>query len=338
MDAWVVVPALDEAATIARVVAGARAHAPVLVVDDGSTDATAALARAAGAEVVRHPRRLGKGQALRTGVTVVRARGARLVATLDGDGQHDPRDLPALLAVARAHPRTVVLGCRLSDAGALPPARLNAIRIASFFLRWVSGLAVEDSQCGFRVYPVALFEAVRPRRGGFVLETELLVAAAAAGFAVREVPVRAAPRGAARSRFRPIADGAAIGAYLAGRVLARWAVEARAAVAEVAAVFGRERRRLRHAELAAAVGAAGPGAWSATLATAVAERAAARVGRWWGHPRLRRALVAGRASLAAPGVLALTAAQALAGPGRPDLVGPLVRRLYAQRLLEEDRP
>src|SRR5947208_455915 len=224
----VVVPVFNEAETIGEVVAAARAHAPVLVVDDGSDDGSAAAARAAGAEVLRHPRRLGKGQAIRTGVAAARSRRASVVVTLDGDGQHDPGDLTAVLGAARGAPRAIVVGSRLAEAGVLPPDRLNAIRVAGFFVNWASGLKLEDTQSGYRAYPVTLFDEVELRHGGFVLETEVLIAAAARGWQVREVPVQAIPRARRRSRFRPLGDGAAIGAYLAGRVVARGAVGAAA--------------------------------------------------------------------------------------------------------------
>src|SRR5919108_4433441 len=107
MKPIVIVPVYNEAPTIGTVVALAREHAPVVVVDDGSTDASAAIARVAGADVVGHRRRLGKGQALRTGIAAARARGATHVVTLDGDGQHDPDDVPALLAAVA--PRTIVV-------------------------------------------------------------------------------------------------------------------------------------------------------------------------------------------------------------------------------------
>jgi glycosyltransferase involved in cell wall biosynthesis len=100
MKPVIVIPIFDEAATIGRVVEHARAYAPVLVVDDGSRDGGGAVAAAAGAEVLRHRRRLGKAQALLTGIATARRRGATLVVTLDGDGQHDPAAIPALLAVA----------------------------------------------------------------------------------------------------------------------------------------------------------------------------------------------------------------------------------------------
>ena len=301
----VVVPVFNEAETIGEVVAAARAHAPVLVVDDGSDDESAAAARAAGAEVLRHPRRLGKGQAIRTGVAAARRRRASVVVTLDGDGQHDPGDLTAVLGAARGAPRAIVVGSRLAEAGVLPPDRLNAIRVAGFFVNWASGLKLEDTQSGYRAYPVTLFDEVELRHGGFVLETEVLIAAAGRGWQVREVPVQAIPRARRRSRFRPLGDGAAIGAYLAGRVVARWAREA-AAAGRAVVIGGSNLHR-----------AAGAGPAD-----------------WWRHPDRRRAAAAAGATLAAPALLALLALQALVPRWLPDVVTPLVRRLCSQARLD----
>lgn len=338
MRPWVVVPVFDEVATVGRVVTAARAVAPVLVVDDGSTDGSGAAAEAAGAVVVRHPRRLGKGQALRTGIAAARARGATVVVTLDGDGQHDPRDLPALLAAAQQSPRAIVVGGRVGDGRSdrVPPGRLNAIRVAGFFVGWVTGLSLRDTQSGFRVYPVALFDEVRLRHGGFVFETEVLVTAASRGWEVREVPIHVVPRAGRRSRFRPLADGVAIGGYLAWRTLVRWGVEAREAGREVAAVFGRERRRVRHAEiLAAGMACTGsPAAWGTAVAGLAAGRASSRIAGWWQHPRRRRASAAAWATLAAPGVLALAVAQALGGRLLPDVLTPVVERVYSLERLD----
>jgi len=314
MNALIVIPVFDEAATIGRVVRAARAHGAVLVVDDGSRDASAAIARASGAEVVRHPRRLGKGQAIRTGIAAARSRGASLVVTLDGDGQHDPGDLAAVLAAARSTPGTLVIGGRLRDPRLLAADRLNAIRVAGFFVNWASGLALEDTQSGFRAYPLAFFDDVRPRRGGFVFETEALVAAGLRGWPVREVPVTTIARAGRRSRFHPIADGVAIGAYLAGRVLVRWGLEAGAAVAALAGHL--------HS----------PGSWTAAVGQAQLQRMLTSLGGWWRHPRRRRAAVAARATLAAPAVLPLLVVQALVA-GR-DFTSPLVTRLCSQDRLD----
>ena len=227
MSHVIVVPVFNEAASLPAVVIAAQRYGPVLVVDDGSADGSADAAARAGAEVVRHPRRLGKGQALRTGFAVARSRGAELVVTLDGDGQHDAADLPALLAAAARHRNSLVIGSRLGDEAGpgLVSGRRNAVRIAGFFVNWASGLVLEDTQSGFRIYPRAVVDAVHTRRGGFVFETEVLIAAAACGCHAVEVPVKALARERERSRFRPLADGLAVGAYLTGQTLARWQSE-----------------------------------------------------------------------------------------------------------------
>ena len=340
MNALIVIPVFDESATIGEIVATARAHAPVLVVDDGSRDDSEAAARAAGAEVIRHPRRLGKGQAIRTGIAAARRRAASVIVTMDGDGQHDPGDLAAVLDAARSSPRSIVVGGRLGDARALPPERLNAIRVAGFFVSWASGLGLEDTQSGFRAYPLELFDEVRVRRGGFVFETEVLVAAAMRGWRVREVPVRAIARARRRSRFRPLGDGVAIGAYLAGRVMARWGLEARAAGRALVGPFTPAARRARHAEILreAAPHLGSPGAWALGIGSAQLACVATGLAGWWRHPRRRRAAVAARATLASPAVLALLAVQALAAGRLPDFVAPIVARLCAQECLEAAPP
>jgi hypothetical protein len=333
-SAWIVVPAFNEAPSIAAVVAGARRHAPVLVVDDGSTDGSADRARAAGAEVVRHPRRLGKGQALRSGFVAARARGAGVIVTLDADGQHDPDEIPLLLAAAAARPGAIIVGGRLESEAPLPRGRLNAIRVAGFFVTWVTGLHVRDTQSGFRAYPATLFEAVAPRRGGFVLETEILVAAAAHGVAVHEVAITPRPRLGERSRFR-LLDGAAIGTYLAARSIERWAHEGAAATRTVARLFDRDRRAARHAAmLDAGRGQDSPGLAAMAAGVVAGQRALGRAVHWWRHPRRRRAWAAASGMLGAPVLLLLAAAQRLAGDRTPDLVTPLVLRLYAAERLE----
>lgn len=340
MNPWIVIPVFNEAATIGRVVAAARRYAPVLVIDDGCTDGSAAIALGAGGEVIRHQRRLGKGQALRTGIEAARRRGATHVVTLDGDGQHAPEDLPVVLGAARRSPGAIIIGSRVGAegeaGGAVPAARLNAIRVAGFFADWAGGLRLRDTQSGFRVYPVARLDELQARRGGFVFETEVLLAAAARSLAVREVAITVIPRAARRSRFRPLGDGLAIGVYLAGRVLQRWATEACAAVGEVALVCSRARRRVRHAAMLEAGAAYGDSfaSWGVAVTAEALRRASARLAGWWRHPRRRRAAVAARATLALPLLLAVVTAQALAGRLLPDLVTPLVRRLYCQDRLD----
>jgi hypothetical protein len=330
----VIVPAFNEARTVGAIVRAARTHAAVVVVDDGSTDTTATLAGEAGADVVRHARRLGKGQALRSGFAAARARGATHVVSMDGDGQHDPDDLPLLLAAIHARPRALVVGRRTRGAG-MPRGRANANRVAGFFAGWAGGAVLTDTQSGFRVYPVAMLDAVRPRAGGFVFETEVVLEALRAGWDVIEVDVAAIPRAGRRSRFRPVADGVAIGAYLAGRVVARWAIELGAAAREATAFARGDVRRARHAAVMAEVAryADTPSQWLLAFGVATCHRVSTCVAAWWAHPRLRRAGVAAIATVAAPVLGAAALFQTLIPMEVADVVSPLVDRLYAPERL-----
>jgi len=341
-DPLILIPAFNEAATIADIVRRARRHGEVLVIDDGSTDGTGALAVDAGARVLRRERRRGKGEALRHGLREALARGVECVVTLDGDGQHDPDEIPRLLAASAQVPDALVVGGRLFGLGPglMPSGRLAALRVAGFFIDWLTGAAVTDTQSGFRVYPVSLIAALPPRRGGFVLETEMLIRAAAAGWRIVEVPVRAIHFEERRSRFRPLRDGIAVGAYLAAHIVRGWAREGAAAARALAAPFTTAYRIPRHREMLefTAPYRYNPGAWAAALGAFVMHRTAETWRGWWGHPRLRGARLAAAATAATPALLgAALLARPLAWLGLDPLM-PLVRRLYPQQRLAEVLP
>ncbi len=190
-DVAALVPAYRAADTVGKVVAGARAHfAHVLVVDDGSGDATAAAAAAAGAEVIRHPMNLGKGAALDTGLRALGARGVARALTLDADGQHLADEIPVLLTASDATPAAIVVGVRQTAGQTI--ARLNRFGnwIADRLLRVIAGRALPDTQSGFRVYPVAATLALGTRGSRYDFETEVLLLAARRGVPLVGVPVR----------------------------------------------------------------------------------------------------------------------------------------------------
>lgn len=222
----VIIPAYQEAATIAAVVGDVRAALPgmrVLVVDDGSTDGTAALARSAGAEVLEGHGNQGKGAALRRGMARALDSGAAYVATLDGDGQHRPADLPRLLALAR--PDRIVIGSRRRALGQ-PAARRRANRVADFWISWAARHAVADSQSGFRIYPAAALawlDRYEGRARGFSFESEILIDAARAGITTVAADIPALYGATLRrpSHFRPVADIVRIVMMVAGKLLAR---------------------------------------------------------------------------------------------------------------------
>jgi glycosyltransferase involved in cell wall biosynthesis len=221
-DVAVLIPALDCAATIAAAVLGARRFVEiVLVVDDGSQDATAALATGAGAEVVRHDRNLGKGAALQNGMSVLLERGVERAVTMDGDGQHLPQEIPALLAASDAEREALVIGARRVDAASVSPARIFGNRFANRWVEIASGLNLPDTQSGFRVYPLRATAALGCRAGHFAFETEVLIRAARNGIAVRSVPIEAyyPPIAERRSHYRPFVDTVRIIIVVLGLIL-----------------------------------------------------------------------------------------------------------------------
>lgn len=221
-----VIPAYNESSTIRAVVEGALRYLPrVIVVDDGSQDGTAQQLTGLPVTVLHHARNLGKAASLWDGMEAALAAGATDVVTMDGDGQHDPNELPKLLRAAEAHPGQLVIGSRLWNPAAIPKARYRANRFANFWIAWASGQGVEDSQSGFRVYPAALLRHCQLRRGperSFVLESEIIIEAAWRGFPCVFTPVHTAyPTHARPSHFRPVTDIARITRMVAWRLLCR---------------------------------------------------------------------------------------------------------------------
>lgn len=200
------IAAFNEAGSIARVVEGVRgAVAHVLVVDDGSGDATAALARAAGAEVVSHEANRGKGHAVRTGLARVFEGDFTHVLLLDGDLQHLPQEAERLLAAAAASTADVVLGQRQFTRGQMPASRYYANRLGSRVLSAFMGVPVGDTQCGFRVFRVGALAPLRLRATGYDIETEMLVKVRRNGGRIAGVPITAVYAGGP-SKLRPVRD------------------------------------------------------------------------------------------------------------------------------------
>jgi glycosyltransferase involved in cell wall biosynthesis len=185
-----VIPAFNEEAAIAAVVAGCRRHdLPVYVVDDGSSDATAERARAAGATVFSHQVNRGKGRAMADGLERAAADGLEAVVFLDADGQHDPAELPAFQAAAEAGAE-VVVGCRRLDGAKMPLVRRLTNRFTSWVLSRLAGRRLNDTQSGYRLVRVAVWPRIRPESGRFAAEGEMLVRAGRAGVRIAEVPIK----------------------------------------------------------------------------------------------------------------------------------------------------
>ena len=196
------IPAHDEAPRIGAVVRAAVAHAPVLVVDDGSTDATAAEAEAAGATVLRQEPNQGKGAALRAGFARAIAEGVLAVVTLDGDGQHDPAELPRFLEAERAQPGELVIGRR--DFGRMPLVRRLSNVAGTLLLSAAVGRWIPDNQSGYRLIGRRLMAAMlESHDDGFAFEVEMIAVCLREGWPIGWVPISTI-YGDERSHIRPL--------------------------------------------------------------------------------------------------------------------------------------
>lgn len=223
---FVLIPAYNEAATIRDLVERALKIATnVVVVDDGSSDATASQLDGLPITLLRNERNLGKAASLWKGFDHALVHGARSVVTLDGDGQHDPGDIPRLLNTAEKFPDSIIIGARLHDRQNFPPRRYYANQCARFWISWAAGYPIADTQSGFRVYPASLFKRLTRRAvswNGFVFESEILIAAGRLGIQSVAVAIPGIyPKLARASHFRPVLDIARIVLMVGGRLLRR---------------------------------------------------------------------------------------------------------------------
>jgi glycosyltransferase involved in cell wall biosynthesis len=206
-----VIPALNASPTLGAVVAGLRDVLPeafVVVIDDGSSDETHAIASRVADAVHRfHPNR-GKGAALREGFAMALREGADAIVTVDADGQHDPAFAPALVdALSHAD---VAIGARDRRSREMPAGRRLTNTLSAAAVAHCIGHPVADAQSGYRALRARVVSDVRPQGDRYEFETEFLILAGRRGYRIAYVPVPTRYPGTVPSRFRPVRDSARI--------------------------------------------------------------------------------------------------------------------------------
>lgn len=185
----VLIPAYNEELRVTKVVLGALEFLPVLVVDDGSSDATALQARSAGAEVIRQKPNQGKGAALQAGFAWALNQNYDFVMTLDADGQHDPEEIPSFLSAYSARQADLIIGQR--DFSSMPAVRRVSNSLGARLLSWAVGQRIPDNQSGYRLISRRLMKfSGEPAEPGFEFEVEMIVRCIVNGCELEWVPIR----------------------------------------------------------------------------------------------------------------------------------------------------
>jgi glycosyltransferase involved in cell wall biosynthesis len=210
MRTLVVIPSKNVADTIGDVVRRVLdlgLDLDVLVVNDGSTDATSRAAREAGATVIDHPENLGKGAALKTGFEHAVEHGYDAVITMDGDKQHDPSAIPKFIEALEKTGADIVVGTRMHSVGDMPRIRIWTNRTTSRVVSRLAGQTIPDSQSGFRIFRARVLKDVVRHlvTSKYDTESEVLIRAARRGYRVAATAIESIYAGAV-SHIHPVVD------------------------------------------------------------------------------------------------------------------------------------
>jgi len=183
------IPAYNEAKYIAGVILQSRQYADaVVVVNDGSKDNTAKISKLAGAQVVEHGNNRGYGSAIRSIIATAIKDNADILVILDGDSQHDPDDIPALIKAVNEG-SDVVIGSRVSDKNAIPAYRRFGQNVLAKFTNIASRQKVKDTESGFRAYSKKAIETLELKETGMAVSAEIIAEASRRGLKITEVPI-----------------------------------------------------------------------------------------------------------------------------------------------------
>ena len=206
MNVCVLIPCYNEEAAIASVVRQLKAKGlPVVVVDDGSQDRSALVAKEAGAEVLVQEKNCGKGHALKTGIEYLLTFDYDGILMMDGDGQHAIEDVDVFLAKAQENPHCMINGNRMAHPDGMPRIRVWTNHFMSWIISRLIGCAVPDTQCGYRYVGMEILKRIKLESEHFEIETELLIKASRMRFDIVSVPVKTI-YGKEKSSIRPVRD------------------------------------------------------------------------------------------------------------------------------------
>ncbi|HIE43838.1 MAG TPA: glycosyltransferase family 2 protein [Candidatus Omnitrophica bacterium] len=211
MKVCVLIPAYNEGGRIGRLVERIltlKEIADVIVVDDGSTDSTYEEAKRVGAIVLKHERNVGKGAAIRTGFSYLQGKKWRAVITMDGDGQHDYRELPHFVEAFKKGASDIILGSRMHKCEDMPLIRYLTNRFTSFVTSLLGKCRVTDSQSGFRLISTDVINQLSLSSCNFEIESEVIIKGARRGFRIAEIPISTIylPDSVKKSKIHPLID------------------------------------------------------------------------------------------------------------------------------------
>ena len=214
-DTIVMIPAFNEEITIGSVIIGCKKYVDkVVVVNDGSKDRTAELALLAGAEVVSHRMNQGYGRAIRTCFEAARYYRAEIMVILDGDGQHSPDDIPALVEGMKKNGADIIIGSRFTDNAdnkvRIPAYRKIGMKILDGLTRFVSHLNITDSQSGFRAYSKKAIHAIQIKDTGMGAGSEILIEAVRNHLKIAEAPINVRYDIGSTSSMHPLFHGLSV--------------------------------------------------------------------------------------------------------------------------------
>lgn len=204
-----VIPTYNNGGTLGDILERAkRVCRNIIVVNDGCTDGSGAILSRAGVVTVEHGSNRGKGSALKSGFRKAKELGFSHVITMDSDGQHYPEDIPLFLDAIGSYPEAIIVGSRNLQAENMPGGNTFANRFSNFWFRLYTGVKLDDTQTGFRAYPLDRTGGLKLMTSRYEAELELLIFSAWKGTDIRSIPVRVhyPPHGERVSHFRPGKD------------------------------------------------------------------------------------------------------------------------------------